>query len=314
MSDVCVYLIGERATQSYCKQSVVLCAAVLSFLLGTVVSAVRAGRTGMKECFDVKSIVTLFPIAMFFGTSSICLLQCFRYFDAAFIKLMGQLKLPVTAVFSTLLLGRRYALPQWQMMVLLFTACSSFTVLKYGSTTVGAVPFIAVVCLSGWILCNVFASVIMELVYKSLPTVPFPTMMSRLEAGKLIWAIILYAWVPHTMFGGWDGTTLLVLASVICDDWLSGLMVKKLSSVTKAASKCISLTTLYAISLATGRQPLELIRVLGALMIVQTTAMFALDAARRSDAKTCALVPAAVPPAAPPGGAESPSVHSTAPH
>lgn len=290
MCDISVYLVGDRATQVYNKQSVILTGAACSCMLGVLVSAVRGGTQAVRETLELRSIVFLLPVALCFGVSSLGLLQAFRYFDAAFIKLLGQLKLPMTALFTTLFVSRRYSFKQWQMVLMICTACSSFTLLKMGGgVRMRTASMAGLCCIGAWVICNVLATVLIERAFRRSPKLPFAAMMTRLEAGKLISVWALWLLSPGSTVGafyeGWDFTTVLVLTSLICDEWLSGIMVKRLSSVAKAASKCVSLTALYAVALSTGRQPMELLQVLGALMILQSTGMFAWESAFKADSQ-----------------------------
>lgn len=284
MCDISVYLVGDRATQAYNKQSVIITGAAVSVVLGTLISASHRGSQAAKESLNVRSILALLPVSLGFGLSSLSLLQTFRYFDAAFVKLLGQMKLPFTALFTTLFLSRSYSLKQWHMILMICTACSSFMVLKMGgSIRVGTMSWVGLCCIGSWIICNVLATLVIERVFQRSPKLSFSALMTRLEAGKLISIAMLWFFTPGVtlaaFYKGWDFTTFLVLACVIGDEWLSGLMVKQLSSVAKSASKCVSLAALYAVALATGRQPADLLHVLGAVMIVQTTALFGMDVA-----------------------------------
>jgi len=277
--DISVYVVGDRATHGYTTQTVLFSSAFISMCVGLVASAVRRGSRGVRDCVDVGNVLRLLPVSASFGLSMLCMLMAFQSFDGAFIKLLGQMKLPLTAVFSAVLLGRRYTAVQWQLIFLICVACTSFTALKMSSVTVGSVSIVGLVCVTAWVLFNVLATLFSERAFKEAQALPFMTLMTNLRIGELLAMMVTLAFVPgfhvRHFFRGWDFSTVMVLATLVGDSWLSALMVKQLSSVTTKISKCCSLVVLYAAALASGKQPFVVSQALGAFMIVEATALFA---------------------------------------
>merc|ERR1719253_1939546 len=96
--------------------------------------------------------------------------------------------------------------------------------------------------------------------------------------GQLLTSLAMLLCTPGfqwgSFFAGWDRSTLLVLVTIMGDEWLSALMVKRLSSVDKTVAKCSTLVILYSVAIVVGAQPLVLSQACGALMIVASTTLF----------------------------------------
>eukprot|EP00929_Paragymnodinium_shiwhaense_P066740 TRINITY_DN33522_c0_g1_i1.p1 TRINITY_DN33522_c0_g1~~TRINITY_DN33522_c0_g1_i1.p1 ORF type:complete len:536 (-),score=87.88 TRINITY_DN33522_c0_g1_i1:182-1702(-) len=279
--DISVYIVQDNASHGYVKQTLLFASSWVSVMLGTTLSYCRDGMRGVRKCFHVPNAVRLFPVAASFSISLLGLLLAFRYFDGAFIKLIGQMKLPLTALLSSLVLARRYSSLQWQVILLITLACTSFTALKLngvGTYAEGAL-LIGFPCILMWIVFNVTATLLAEKILKAKSEFNFLELMVQLRLGELMTTAIMLSIYPSfrwiEFFKGWDITTLCVLCTFIGDAWLSALMVKRLSAVTKNVSKCVTLSVLYLYALYTGRQQYALAQALGAIMIVQTTVLFA---------------------------------------
>lgn len=298
--DISVYIVGDRASQGYTKQTIMFVSSLTSVIIGSVASWRQRGRSGLAECFNFWNVLRVLPVSMCFSLASLGLLLAFPYLDGAFIKLLGQTKLPLTALLSAIVFGRRYTVVQWQIILMICVACTSFTALKIGSIPVGhSVPILGLTAVFAWVIFNVLATLFAERAFKKSTSLPFITVMTNLRIGEIITITVMLATLPdwnvRDFFRGWDASTLAVLATLLGDAWLSAIMVKRLSSVTKNVSKCCTLVVLYSIALATGKQPLVLPQALAALLIVQTTLLFAVVSAE-SPKRQAAVAAAATPP------------------
>jgi len=281
-TDVSVYLVGDRASQGYTKETVIICSASTSLIIGSVIEYCKRGMRGLQQCFDARNVLRLLPVSACFAASSLGLLLAFPHFDGAFIKLLGQAKLPLTALLSAAVLSRRYSLVQWQIILLIGVACTTFTALKLGSRIQlgGEVSLVGFAAVFAWVFFNVLATLFAERAFKKTEGLPFTTVMTNLRIGEIfaMWMMLLWN-VPDfrvgNFFRGWDASTLAVLATFLGDAWLSALMVKNLSSVSKTVAKSCTLVVLYSLSLATGKQTFVLPQALAALIIFQATTLFA---------------------------------------
>jgi len=279
--DMSVYIVGERATHNYTKETVICASAVLSIVLGTTLSFLRRGRKGLAECYDLATIAKLFPVAASFCISQFGLLKTFQYFDGAFIKLLGQMKLPLTALLSYFVLGRRYSGRQWLIMSVICVSCCIFTLLRVGGVQAFEVPghlLDGLIFVFIWIMANILASLFSERVYQARPDWFFPTLMVNTMIGELCASSLMLAVEPEFQvlhfFKGWDRTTLAVLSCLMMEEWLSALMVRRLSSVSKILSKACSMVFLYMLALASGAQQLCFWQVVFAFCIMVSTASF----------------------------------------
>mmetsp|Transcript_4454 Transcript_4454/g.9743 ORF Transcript_4454/g.9743 Transcript_4454/m.9743 type:complete len:437 (-) Transcript_4454:181-1491(-) len=282
VNDASMYIVGDLATHEYMKQTVLFSSAIVSLTVGYLSTWYRRGWSAVRECADPMGIIRLLPISICFFLSNLAQLNAFRYFDGTFIKLFGQTKLPLTALLSYILLHRRYALQQWLTMAMLTVSCTAFTVMRLGvggvsmSDTVNPLGLFFVLM---WVVLNVIGTLQAERAFKGKPEMPFTTVMMRLHAGKLLasgtWLCFMPAFSLRSFFVGWDSTTVLVLFTLLFDAWLSGAMVKTLSSVTKSVVKCASLVLLYIVGLSTGRQGFNLPEMLTGVTIVLQTLLFA---------------------------------------
>merc|ERR1712232_598975 len=117
-----------------------------------------------------------------------------------------------------------------------------------------------------------------EKVLKANTDFSFLELMVHMRLGEIFTTTVMltlhssFRWVEF--FKSWDASTICVLLTFIGDAWLSGLMVKRLSAVTKNVCKCCTLSVLYVYALYTGRQVCSLTQALGAVLIIQSTILF----------------------------------------
>ncbi|CAK0873134.1 unnamed protein product [Prorocentrum cordatum] len=279
-NDISVYLVGDHASRGHEEQTALFMSAAASIGLGLVVSFIRRGRRGVRDSVDPGSILKLLPVSASFAISLLGLLKSFPHFDGAFIKLVGQIKLPITAILSAIVLGRRYTLVQWQVIICICIACCSFTALRLDSRiAVASVPCVGLLWVFTWVVFNALATLFAEWAFKQKDAMPFESIMTHLGVGKMLTVVLSLTLDSRfqlgQFFGGWDWSTAAIVCTLVGDAWLSGLMVSRLSSVTKNVCKCCTVVVLYCVALATGRQSPVLSQVLGALMIVVLTATFA---------------------------------------
>mmetsp|Transcript_38676 Transcript_38676/g.70420 ORF Transcript_38676/g.70420 Transcript_38676/m.70420 type:complete len:452 (-) Transcript_38676:117-1472(-) len=279
VNDASMYIVGDLATHEYTKQTVLLSSAIFSLSAGYFSTWYRRGWGALRDCLNPIGIIRLLPVSICFFLSNLAQLSAFRYFDGTFIKLFGQTKLPLTALLSYMLLHRRYTLQQWLTMTMLTVACITFTVMKIGGVSTGRVDVLGLAFVLMWVVLNVIGTLQAERAFKVKPEIPFTTIMMRLHAGKLLASGTMLFLVPNfrieNFFAGWDRTTFCVLFTLLFDAWLSGAMVKTLSSVTKSVVKCASLVLLYIVGLSTGRQGFNTPQMLTGVTIVLQTLLFA---------------------------------------
>ncbi|CAE7437430.1 unnamed protein product, partial [Symbiodinium necroappetens] len=106
--DVGVNLCSEAASQGYQKASAVLVTSLVSAVIGAVWAVRQDGWRGLQQCVAPENVFyrSNFFASVLFACSSISLLKAFEKQSAAFIKLVGQLKLPLAAFLARYFLGK----------------------------------------------------------------------------------------------------------------------------------------------------------------------------------------------------------------
>ncbi|CAJ1437465.1 unnamed protein product, partial [Effrenium voratum] len=248
----------------------------------------RSGMRGLRQCVAPQNVFNIWVAgaSMFFSISSISLLKAFVHLDGAFIKLVGQVKLPLAAFCSMFVLGKRYSISQWLTMLIICCSCGCFTALRQGIHNASGLP--AVCAMVG---CNVLATLFAERAFKKRNALPFEVTMTNMRVGEVLVAFFLL-FLEHgnhgfnRFFVHWDASTLWVLGTHVLDIWMTAFMVVKLSSVSKYLSKCMTMLVLFGIAVWNGRNgrctPASLPEALVALIIILSTLQFSALASERS--------------------------------
>ncbi|CAL1157211.1 unnamed protein product [Cladocopium goreaui] len=289
LCDVLVYFRGEMASTGYHKATVPICTSTVSVAIGAVWAWWSLGWRGLRECFAPKNVFNFWVVgaSLCFSLSSIALLKAFVHLDAAFIKLVGQVKLPLAALVSTFLLRTRYSLSEWFSLLILFLACGAFKAMTIGG---GDAHGFGPVCVL--VMCNVFAALFAERAFKKSPDrLPFVVIMTNMRIGEILFALG-FLFCEHGSHGfenffiNWDSSTMWVFGTHILDLWMTAFMVKELSSVSKYVSKCLTMVVLFAIALQrghlAGRHRPTIAETMVALIVILTTLQFATLRAERS--------------------------------
>jgi len=287
-ADSSIYFAGDFAHLGDTPENsaaLLLMKSLLSAVVGVAASLAqqpnRPALVVLNECCGFRNVLRMLHVSACFFVSGACLLQAFSSFDGAFIKLISQAKLPLTALLAVVLLGQKYTAAQWQVICLVCVACILFTALKIGTVSArgaghAAGLLLVAVSISGNVLGNLFA----ELAFKRRGALPFSAVMTNIRLGEMLSAAAMLFWLvgptgARNIFAQWNWTIAAVLAAMLADTWLSGLVVVRMSSLVKGMAKCGSLVVVYMLALMAGKQSFALPQVLSAVVIVQLTALFA---------------------------------------
>ncbi|CAK0903611.1 unnamed protein product [Prorocentrum cordatum] len=250
------------------------------------------GSVAFWQCLDLGMFLSFMPVSICFGVGISLKMMAVNHFQAGTIKIIGQLRLPVLAIFSAVLLSRRYSAAQWQTIALISVSCLAFVLLKgQGRRTEGKPwKWTGLNQIFGWVLLNVFGGIIAERTYKGSQ---FPFYVSKVSEDfghLLIGLIMLYVVVPRfqpgenildrTMrpggfFDSWDRRTVIVLLFLLADAWLGNMLLKEFSGVARSVAKAFSVALVYFVSLSYSkdrrRNPaLSLV----ALLVLQSSVLF----------------------------------------
>lgn len=236
--------------------------AVVSMAIGVCLAAVGGGVPLMKECVNPRTCISVLPISALFNVAKIAGFQALYELDAGTFKLLLQLGLPMTAVFSTPILRRRYTFAQWEGLAMITLSAAAFSIAKYrtmrgGDSNIKLGIFYALVSVG----LGCLGSVVAERFLKKTQF-PFYVQKVQLDVGGSAFGALMVFVYPYVnpmqylmlslhhrgFFAGWTWKTLVVSAVWISQAWLSGFLAKKFSSVLKKVAQCITSIIVFILS------------------------------------------------------------------
>lgn len=294
----CVSGIGG----SYSREAVMLVSCLLSLAIAVVISWWKDGRAGFMRATHPRHFVPLLPIAGLFCMGTLFNLKAIGLLSPMLVKVLSQMKLPMTVCLSALILKRHYGFLQILGLANIFFAVTAFSFLRIGASRDsegndqcrgGGHEIQGYVFTAGGVCCTVVASILAEKAFKDEAKVPLYIKTANLKVGESLAAFFLASLIPGaslpagklmkdplTLFKGFDTTTVVLIALLVGDGWLSGLIVKKLSSVVKSIAKCLSLIVLYLACLFIFRtETFDCPQVMLALLVVSGAGLFAYSSA-----------------------------------
>jgi hypothetical protein len=109
------------------------CSVILGLLIGIFNEIVyerthilRAIPKAMAGIFHWRSIISYSLVAAIYSVAAIFGMMAYAKVDAGLKKILDQLRLPVTAAMSTVIVGKRYSMHQWLAMIIMTLAICSF--------------------------------------------------------------------------------------------------------------------------------------------------------------------------------------------
>mmetsp|Transcript_8237 Transcript_8237/g.18411 ORF Transcript_8237/g.18411 Transcript_8237/m.18411 type:complete len:444 (-) Transcript_8237:85-1416(-) len=260
------YMKGERGDRQYARQTVLVTNSMLCIASGIACAFAYGGFRGVLELVDPKCALAFLPVSFCFALGLSLKMMAVNYFHAGTIKVCGQFRLPLVAIFSAILLHRRYSAVQWQVIAIITVSCLSFVLLK-GQGRSGAgkeIKWKGYLQLLTWVVLNVLGGIAAESAYKRVDR-PFYVQKASEDVGHLaVSLIMLYIVVPRTnpsedvrnrelrpggYFDSWDIRTCTVVFFLYIDTWIGNLLIKHCSGLTRSIAKAFSIAAVYMISL-----------------------------------------------------------------
>eukprot|EP00930_Biecheleria_cincta_P040750 TRINITY_DN27912_c0_g1_i1.p1 TRINITY_DN27912_c0_g1~~TRINITY_DN27912_c0_g1_i1.p1 ORF type:complete len:497 (+),score=57.95 TRINITY_DN27912_c0_g1_i1:129-1619(+) len=290
----CVSGIGG----SYSREAVMLISCLLSLAIAVMISWWKGGRAGLVRATHPRHSVPLLPIAGLFCMGTLFNLKAIELLSPMLVKVLSQMKLPVTVCLSALMMKRHYGFLQILGLANIFFAVTAFSSLRISAShssqgndqcLEGGDEIRGYVFTAGGICCTVVASILAEKAFKDESKDPFYIKTANLKVGESLAAFVLATLTPGaslhagklmtsplSLFEGFDHKTVVLIALLVSDGWLSGLIVKQLSSVVKSIAKCLSLIVLYLACLFIFRtETFDWPQVMLALLVVSGAGLFA---------------------------------------
>uniref|UniRef100_A0A7S0A9L7 Sugar phosphate transporter domain-containing protein n=1 Tax=Pyrodinium bahamense TaxID=73915 RepID=A0A7S0A9L7_9DINO len=256
-------------------------------------AASLGGLSALRECFDLHLFLAFLPVSLCFATGLSLKMMAVNHFQAGTIKIVGQLRLPMLALLSTVLLARKYSVVQWQVIAMITTSCMSFVLLKgQGRHDSGKRwKWTGLSQLFAWVVLNVLGGIAAERAYKTRGS-PFYAQKVSEDFGHLLVALVMLLVIvphfnpdenilnqkcrPHGFFDSWDARTVVVVIFLFLDAWIGNMLLKEFSGVTRSVAKAFAISVVYFVSFfyAKDRKRNPALTLV-AILVVQSSLLFA---------------------------------------
>jgi len=306
-TDLASFAVSDAVPKSYIREAAMLATAFLSWVVGVAGALAKDGKDGLMEAMSLKHAIALSPISVCFSVALWGQLNALARLESVMVKVLFQMKLPVTVMMSTILLGRHYNRNQINALLQIFLATVGFTSLKvdegdfeamlqsgYGSKMAQGFLYTGVA-----IGMNVLGCLLAEKAFVDCPNRNFYTTMAHLKVGEMVLSLFMLSFAPgapvpvtdwftkpYRVLEGFDRYAWLVVLCLVADSWTSAFVVRHLSSVVKVVSKCLSLIILYMLSVMYFKtDTFKLAQMILAMLVVQGVASFSQASHKDQDPK-----------------------------
>eukprot|EP00929_Paragymnodinium_shiwhaense_P033032 TRINITY_DN18217_c0_g2_i1.p1 TRINITY_DN18217_c0_g2~~TRINITY_DN18217_c0_g2_i1.p1 ORF type:complete len:796 (+),score=116.14 TRINITY_DN18217_c0_g2_i1:113-2500(+) len=246
---------------SFQPTSLLLVQLGVSYVMALGLTTAQMGRAGLAQAVAPSNVLGCVPVAAFFFASKTCTVFALGYVNAGTVKLSTQLILPCTALLSVWFIeGRRYSREQWLAIggICVGTLAFNGEELKHeGDRSLSDQDFRAAYW-SGMGLCgavilaNSVGSIVGERFLKGHGLVPLPCLKAQLVAAELAVVVTVLLLQERSSveswFIGWDWRVLVCALGWVPATWMSTLITKRFSSVTKNIMQCVSTLSTFFLS------------------------------------------------------------------
>lgn len=255
----------DRNGAQYVRQTALVVESGFSVFTGLTFALILGGVPELYSSFW-PLFLRFFPIAVFFAVGLSLKMMAVNHFQAGTIKIVGQLRLAFVALASTFILARTYSSKQWTAIAFVTVFCVLFVQQKgQGRSQRGkAWKWTGLSQLFGWVCMNVIGGILAEKTYKSSAG-PYYVQKVAQDLGHLLTSTVMLVAVvprfdpgedirnrslrPGGFFDSWDFRTCAVVAFLFVDAWVSNLLLKEFSGVTRGICKAASVAIVYFVSL-----------------------------------------------------------------
>jgi len=239
-----------------------------SVAVGLGVTGLVDGRAGIWEAVAWKDVLRSFPVAACFSLSQTFTIMAYSAGVSGMENtVVGNVYLPLSALLSRWIFRRSYSFLEWIALTALMLSASVFVLLQQSPSgevsshifSTGILYVILSVCMS----C--LASMLSEKIMKAGSS-PFYIQKVNLDIGSFITSVIMLFvcgmasqrpndafWKSRDVDGrmeagifvAWDARMVLVLVVTLLQNWLAGLVAKRLSTVIRSSAQQLSLLIVY---------------------------------------------------------------------
>jgi len=116
------------------SQTLNVCTSVLFLLSGFLYVVITGGKKGFLQCFSKDLILRNIPVAFFFASSQAFVTLQYKFINSGTAKVVAQSKLPMMALGTVLLKGKKLSIQHWFTLLLISLALTLFIVLQLNNS------------------------------------------------------------------------------------------------------------------------------------------------------------------------------------
>jgi len=248
---------GADGKLPYQQLSPVIAKCFLSVLICNVISLFDKDgwRAGLRKCYAPESLRVFSVIGMFYALGDCLEMRSMSSMDGAAYQVLLQSKLMMTALLMRVMKGpsATQSPAQWSSLVAVTLGMSMFMLTQSSGATKkgGSSNFIGVFFALCKVLVSCYCAVSADASLKKFKEMPLYAQLSQLMGTWGLCAILLAAMLepasisPAAFFEGWNGTTMLVVASFAAKSVLTMTLLKILDSVQKNIGEAVAVLVIY---------------------------------------------------------------------
>lgn len=254
----------------YLPGAAVVADKLTSLVVGLLMTAVLSGREGLRQCVNPVRLRMTGPIAIFYCTGDIVQFMAIGATNAAFFLVIGQTKLLATALMAMLVLSTRQSTAQWFLLGAVTVTCGLYCDLdllfiqqkdRGKMEAYGLLLSLTKVCLAA------VNAVFTERAFKASGSEPIWVNQVQLKICSLPCSIILlflqYGIFCNpangiclsmergffNFFTGWSEKNAVLLGVQVFNNFIIGLVYKKVNAVVKYLAYAQSLWITYLVNM-----------------------------------------------------------------
>lgn len=240
---------------------------ITSLVAGLTLTVVLSGKEGLQQCVNPARLKMTAPIAFFYVLGDVVQLMAIDATNASFFIVIGQMKLLATAVVAFLLLSTRQSLVQWLTLGAVTVTCGIYCDLELyfikGKGRGDMESYGLMLSLLKVILAAVNA-VLTERAFKASGSEPIWVNQVQLKICSVPMSLVLIAiqygafcsherkdclFTDRGFFHGWTYKNLILLVVQVFNNFVLGLVYKKVNAVVKYLAYAQSLWITYLLDI-----------------------------------------------------------------
>jgi len=165
-------------------------------------------------------------------------------------QILLQSKLVITAFLTWYLKGIKQSALQWNILLLIVVAMSSYTIAGSSSNSSdGSIPIIGLMFVFGKVFISCLCAVLTDKYMRAFSDEPIHIQIVQF---KFVWVLVTLTLCAtdgktfqNGFFNGWDSTVLLVFASFTMKNWCTNYILAILDSLLKNIGEAVAVLVIY---------------------------------------------------------------------